>query len=133
MTIPDPIRVLLVDDEDATHFLHRRLIRRTLPTAATSVAFDGAEALDILQKAASRECPPPTHIWLDLNMPNIDGWRFLEGYQSIKWPSESLPKITIVTSSPNHRDRQKALENPVVSDYVEKFMDIKTCEEILCS
>ena len=75
--------------------------------------------------------PCPTHIWLDLQMPQLDGWSFLKEYLALPASSHCNPAITIVTSSPNPSDQSRALGVPRVVAYVEKFVTAEECLRIL--
>ncbi len=133
MTATTPIRVLLVDDEPSTHFLHKRVISKAAPGAVTVSAMNGRDAIEYMMRARFDQEVCPTHIWLDLQMPHLDGWSFLEEYMSLNDCQLCNPKITIVTSSPDPRDRERALGNPLVNAYVEKFVDKQQCHDLLFS
>ena len=132
MNTPPEIRVLLVDDEPSTHFLHKRIIRKAAPAASTISVMNGQEALEYL-RVARRELsqPCPTHIWLDLQMPQLDGWSFLKAYLELDHSENCNPSIAIVTSSPNPADQSRALSIPAVVAYVEKFVTPEECRRIL--
>ncbi len=133
MQATQSIRVLLVDDEPSTHFLHKRVIGKAAPGAMTVSVMNGRDALDYLLRARMEHAVCPTHIWLDLQMPQLDGWSFLEEYMALNEHGKCSPSITIVTSSPNPRDRDRAMQNPLVSAYVEKFVGTDQCRELLFS
>ena len=125
------IRVLLVDDEPSTHFLHKRVIKKAMPTASTISVMDGNAALEFIKRTHQGAEPCPTHIWLDLQMPNCDGWGFLEHYLPMAENAACRPVVTIITSSPNPKDQVRALGFPNVVAYVEKFMTPEECQRIL--
>lgn len=126
------IRVLLVDDEPSTHFLHKRIIRKAAPAASTISVMNGQEALEYLLDARRMSSEPcPTHIWLDLQMPQLDGWSFLKAYLELEHSDTCNPSIAIVTSSPNPADQTRALSIPSVVAYVEKFVTPEECLRIL--
>ena len=131
---PNPtreVRVLLVDDEPSTHFLHKRVIRKTMPEATTISVMNGEAALEVLDAARHDVSLCPTHIWLDLQMPKLDGWAFLEAYFQRPVEEDCRPTIAIVTSSPNPNDQLRALEVPYVVAYIEKFVTPEECRRIL--
>ena len=141
MSIPTPknaaadeaIRVLLVDDEPSTHFLHKRVIGKAAPRAMTISVMNGRAAIEYMRRARMSKEVCPTHIWLDLQMPQLDGWSFLEEYVSLSEESACKPSVTIVTSSPNPNDKMRALGNPMVTAYVEKFVTTDECKNLLFS
>ena len=81
---------------------------------------NGAEALEPLNQAMSQERNLPGVILLDINMPVMGGWEFLD-YLSEKYSQHVLPfKIFVISSSISLRDRQKALSYSIVEDYITK-------------
>ncbi len=133
MTSTTPIRVLLVDDEPSTHFLHKRVIRKAAPEAMTVSVMNGRDAIEYILRARFNQEVCPTHIWLDLQMPQLDGWSFLEEYMALNDHESCRPQVTVVTSSPDPRDRVRAMENPLVNAYVEKFVSTEVCRDLLFS
>ncbi len=131
MNTPTTVRVLLVDDEPTTHFLHKRVIRKANPEASTISVMNGRAALDFIMEARAGKEECPTHIWLDLQMPHLDGWSFLEAYFKMDEHTLCHPRITIVTSSPNPSDHIRAIGYPNVVAYVEKFVTPEECKRIL--
>ena len=127
------VRVLLVDDEPSTHFLHKRVIGKAAPHAMTISVMNGRDAIEYMRRARRAEEVCPTHIWLDLQMPHLDGWSFLEEYVSLSDEASCTPAVTIVTSSPNPNDKMRALGNPLVTAYVEKFVTTDECKSLLFS
>lgn len=81
---------------------------------------NGSEALEPLNQAMSQERNLPGVILLDINMPVMGGWEFLD-YLSEKYNQHVLPfKIFVISSSISLRDRQKALSYSIVEDYITK-------------
>ena len=132
-TAQEAIRVLLVDDEPSTHFLHKRVIGKAAPRAMTISVMNGRDAIEYMRRARRNGEACPTHIWLDLQMPHLDGWSFLEEYVTLNDEATCRPSVTIVTSSPNPNDKMRALGNPLVTAYVEKFVTTEECKDLLFS
>jgi CheY-like chemotaxis protein len=89
--------ISIVDDDPITIFGIRKLLDLTVSVNKIDTFSNGKSALDsILCKMESKE-PLPQIIFLDLNMPIMDGWEFLEAF--IKLPIAEKVRINIVTSS----------------------------------
>lgn len=103
--------VLLVDDDQANIFLCERLLKGTNKAKHVVAAIDGQEALDFMEKGLR-----PDLILLDIRMPVMDGFQFLEEFEKMNLP---IPVI-MLTSSVREEDRKKALSFKNVHEYLEK-------------
>ena len=72
--------VLLVDDDNDCNFFHQRILTTVGCTNLVDVANDGWEALDVLKAKALATSPGNGIIFLDINMPGLNGWEFLDEY-----------------------------------------------------
>lgn len=78
---------LLVDDNMATNFLNKNVIEKSGLSESVSIALNGAEAIN------SIKANTPSFIFLDINMPIMNGWEFLEAFQKLK---PELKKCAII-------------------------------------
>jgi len=115
--------ILLVDDSLSTNFYHQKLIEKTGITSEIHKVHDGLEALNYINKKGKykdKDCPKPNIIFLDINMPKMDGFEFLEHYA--KFPKKKRVEMIVVflTTSNWNKDRIKAMETDLVFDFIEK-------------
>lgn len=114
--------VLLVDDDNMTNFLHQRVLSKSSICADVKVAKNGQEGIQQLielnQVLASKE--DTVVVFLDLNMPILDGWGFLQEYAMNKNNLKFNTKIFVLSSSINPDDKEKAEENAHVDRYIYK-------------
>jgi len=101
---------LLVDDESVSNFVHRKLIERTGLGENIDTVTSGQDALQLINDCYSGTRPMPDVIFLDLNMPIMDGYSFLEAFNRLPVPIKKNMKVIIVTSSQDPRDKAKAKE-----------------------
>ncbi|WP_145350413.1 response regulator [Roseimaritima multifibrata] len=88
-------RVVLVDDDSTDNFLHKRVLEKS-GLVEEVIAFEQPEmALDYL---ASIEHPIDV-ICLDINMPKMNGFEFLEAYQKLEIAKKQLPLVVILSTS----------------------------------
>jgi CheY-like chemotaxis protein len=101
--------VLLVDDDDIFNFLNRKLLEGSGLVHNIHVALNGKEAMDLLNNYYAGSAALPDVIFLDLNMPVMDGFTFLQAFKRVSMDRRAMVKIIVVTSSENPKDMEKAL------------------------
>ena len=90
---------------------------------------NGSEAINFLRPIIEQNEKAPEIIFLDLNMPVMDGWQFLDEFITI--PTKKEIVIYIVSSSIDPQDYEKAKKYKNVSNYIVKPIEINHLEEIL--
>lgn len=106
MTLLDEI--LLVDDSESDLYLHRLVIDEAEVARTTTSAYDGREAMDYLTKPnAQGVVPHPELIFLDINMPRMDGWEFLAAYESAALPGPRASVVVMLTTSNDPEDAER--------------------------
>ncbi|NQY73759.1 MAG: response regulator [Candidatus Margulisbacteria bacterium] len=126
-----PIKVLLIDDNESCNFITERVLSKTGLAGDIAVKLNGKEALDYLMDIdKDRKISFPELIFLDINMPVMDGFEFLDQYEKAGF-NKKLTRIVMLTSSMMESDRQRAFKFQSVVDYLEKFMDVQKANEII--
>lgn len=127
--------ILLVDDDESDNFFHTLTIKETVICDQIKVVTDGRFALDYILKAIgpeqSEEFPKPDIIFLDINMPRMDGFDFLEEYNQIDEKLTSGIIISMLTTSLNPYDQERAKEIKVVREYKNKPLTPEMLQEIV--
>jgi CheY-like chemotaxis protein len=75
--------------------------------------------------------PLPHFIFLDINMPVVDGWLFMDEFVRLKPAFGQVPRVFIVSSSIDPRDMQRAADHPDIEGYIEKPISPDKYREIL--
>lgn len=119
--------VLLVDDSDATNELTSFHLRRLKLCDEIYVKKNGKEALLFLQEKKIS----PDLILLDINMPVMNGFEFLEAYSKLELSSKDSIIIVLLTSSSNPSDISSAQENSWVKGYFQKPLEKATILKII--
>jgi CheY-like chemotaxis protein len=96
--------VLLVDDDGIALMLYEIAIKKANFSQNISKATNGKLALELLTEREERGLPMPELIFLDLNMPVLNGWEFLKEYQKEFEPKDSKAKIIVLSSSVDPAD-----------------------------
>lgn len=111
--------ILLVDDDEISNYITEALIKEIDISETLSVATDGQQALDYLQQhpVANNKTDGHILVLLDLNMPVMDGFEFMDEYQQQSWKNKAT--IIMLTSSSNPKDMEKA-KNYDFAGYLQK-------------
>jgi CheY-like chemotaxis protein len=126
--------VLLVDDNPLTNIFNKKILEKNTVVQEIVTVNDGTEAIEYLTLSgnftdSSRMYHPPDLIMLDLTMPGMDGWDFLDEYSRIKSLKKTV--IIILTSSPNPEDERKARAYHDVDDFYVKPITAEKLEKIM--
>jgi CheY-like chemotaxis protein len=122
--------VLLVDDDHSTNFFHRLVLHNANIAEQIEVSINGEQALEYLQEALIEGNPLPEFIFLDINMPVMDGWEFLRAFDRLDNTVKRHCNIVILTTSINPDDREFALKQPNVKDFRNKPLTVEMLEEL---
>ncbi len=120
--------ILLVDDDPDDNFFHQIIINEMNIVHTIEIAKNGIEALAYLKKEDQK---PPDIIFLDLNMPKMNGWEFLEHYKNLDTSQKPKVLIIILTTSANPEHIEKAKEIQDVTGFETKPLTKEMLSKIL--
>lgn len=123
--------ILLVDDDKVTNFVSQRVIDRMGCTEKVEIAQNGLEAIDLLKAETDGKYICPDLIFLDINMPGMNGWEFLEEYKKLDEEQRGKHVIVMLTTSLNPDDRNKANEIEDISYFRNKPLTEQVVNDIL--
>ena len=126
----DPI-IAIIDDEETSQFMTKVAIRRVSSASRIIHFFNGKEALQFLGAQSTNESELPDIILLDLNMPLMDGWTFLDEFELIRPILKKNIKIFILTSSIDQNDIDKAKDYFKVVSFFSKPLSKEMFELIM--
>jgi len=122
--------VLLVDDNDTDNFISKRIIEITKFARRVEVKSSGKGALDYLKEHQGNIENIPNLIFLDINMPIVDGFVFLYEFEKFNELVKSKSKVIILSSSDNKRDIDKIVNNNHVIKFITKPLTEVALDEI---
>jgi CheY-like chemotaxis protein len=127
--------VLLVDDDDTTNYLNKRLLQEMQVCREVLVLKNGQEALVYLENVVStlpeQDVRWPNLILLDIKMPVMDGFEFLEEYHTRGFDYEDRIIILMLTSSASFYDLERLKKFPKVKKHYSKALTKYDVQEIM--
>jgi CheY-like chemotaxis protein len=118
--------IFLVDDDPINNLINKRLLGKVNISDHIVEFLDGEDALSQIEKLPKDD---QILILLDINMPVLNGWEFLDKYL-ISFPFRN-DRIVILSSSIDYLDRQKAKEFEIVSGFLEKPLTLDKIKEFI--
>lgn len=119
---------VLIDDSDIDLFIQKRFLEVYQFSKQLTSYRSAEEALEKLNDARLQTAPDV--IFLDLNMPNVDGFGFLEAFQALPNEVRDKSKIVVLTSSNSQEDKLQALAYQNVVHFVTKPLKQSDIEDL---
>ncbi|MBS1493727.1 MAG: response regulator [Bacteroidetes bacterium] len=126
--------ILLVDDDSICNSINKLLISKKILKEGRNDTFilaytEPVEGMKFLSNALDQKSYGKIIILLDINMPIMTGWEFLEEYAKLS-QNETEVKVYILTSSVNYSDIERAKANEYVEDFISKPITSKNLDEL---
>ena len=121
-------RTLLIDDSDIDLFIQRRFLEVYHFSTELQLFKSAEEALSWLRDIDVTAVPDI--IFLDLNMPEVDGFAFLRAFNDLSAPVQAKAKIVVLTSSNSSKDREQAFSFKNVIQFITKPLKQTDIEEL---
>jgi len=124
-------KVLLVEDDPITIMVCERIIKMTAFSEEVISCDNGLKAINHIKDIiADPAITNPDIIFLDINMPVMNGWDFLEAFSALKDQLSFIPRIYILSSTVDPEDYKKAESFGTVTSFLSKPLDKKFLDEI---
>ena len=121
---------MLVDDNLDDNFFHEREIKKSDCATIIILKNSGTEALAYLRSMKANKDPCPDLIFLDINMPGMNGWEFLKEYHQLDKELQVPEVLIMLTTSDNPDDEARSKKWGIVSDYITKPLTKEVMEAI---
>ncbi len=119
------LKILIIDDDSIVLLVQRKLLQRCEFNNPISSFTKGEKALEFLKEENASQ---PFLIFLDINMPGMNGWQFLNEIKNLKGSQNIF--VIMVTSSIDNFDREVAEKFQNVIGFMEKPITGKDCSRI---
>ncbi len=128
--------ILVIDDDEPTNFFTRIILEEADCCTHIKTVQSGQEALDYLAQSEKPGADPnlypsPDLIFLDINMPAMNGWEFLDEYRNLSIAPQHKIIMVMLTTSLFPEDKAKAGRSPEISGFENKPLTLDKLERIL--
>jgi two-component system, chemotaxis family, response regulator Rcp1 len=126
--------ILLIDDNPNENYLHTYIIEEADVCNHLKTVYDGEDALLYIEEARignGKEFPKPDLIFLDINMPRMNGFDFLDEFKELDEKVKSGIVIVILSTSDNSTDVDRAMKVKEVREFIIKPLDSNTLKRII--
>ena len=122
---------MLVDDNRDDNFIHERTIRKNDAADIVVAKQTGEEALEYLKSKRTNENVHPDLVFLDINMPGMNGWEFLDAYGKLDKEFRCKAIVVMLTTSEDPDDKMKAEAMNIASDFKTKPLTQEMLEDVI--
>ena len=128
--IKEPLHILIIDDDEINNFIAAKLIDKIPPAAKVSTCLNGQEGINYVKSKLTNQDEFPDIIFLDINMPLMNGWDFLEEYELIKDKIKKKVVINMLSSSVYNDDISKAQTFTTVNKFISKPLTVEKIKDL---
>ncbi len=122
--------VLLLDDNGATNVIHAKFISKANCVEQILKFQCAIKALKHLKSEAPKS---PDLIFVDINMPVMNGWKFLEEFEKMNSPEKKESIVVLLSTSLSSNDREKASKTKSIDEVRLKPLTVKAVQEIVAN
>ncbi len=123
--------VLLIDDDKATNFFNQRVVTKHESFCQVNTVQSGLAALEYLDKVKNNKATKPDLIFLDINMPAMNGWEFLIEFSKLDQAITEGIKVILLSTSSNPDDVRASAKNHSVDDFINKPLSLDLLDNVL--
>lgn len=120
----------IVDDDKLYQFGMKRMLRHVAVPTEVVQFYNGLQAIEYLQQHKDKKAQLPDVIFLDINMPVMNGWQFLETFVKLKLHPEKHITIYMVTSSVDNAEILRAASYKEIKNYIIKPISIDSLKDV---
>ncbi len=123
------LQLLVIDDDEINIFIIRKIVEKTGAAIEMVSKNNGQQAIDYLNKSIAEGKELPSLVLIDINMPVMNGWEFLEAYQELN--IDKPVNMYILSSSVYENDIEKTKTYPLVKGFISKPLSMERLNELI--
>jgi len=123
--------ILLIDDDKATNYIHSLYLNEWDCTENIYTALNGQEALDFLKSNEEFQANKPSLILLDINMPVMNGFEFMEKYKTLDEDLKATIVVVMLTSSLHEADQERASQLDDLRSFMHKPLSKEQMQAVM--
>ncbi|WP_298478906.1 response regulator [uncultured Maribacter sp.] len=124
--------VCIIDDDSIFVYIAKRLMKESNFCEKILVFENGKQGIEGLLEIDKNKKEMPSIIFLDLSMPIMSGWEFLDSYANAQISNKDDLKIIVMSSSINPNEIEMIKAYPMVTDYIVKPITPSDLDKIIC-
>ncbi len=128
--IEAPKNVLFIDDDKATNFFNKKIARNYGKFSTIVAVQSGSEGLNYIKNCLDSKNGKPDLIFLDINMPAMNGWEFLKEFKKLEQNLTQGIEIVILSTSTEPKDINEFKKCKKLLDFINKPIDISILNEV---
>ena len=127
--LDNKINLLVIDDDDINIFIIKKIVEKTGFDINMVAKSNGLQAIDYIKETIAANKPLPHLVLIDINMPVMNGWEFVEAYQTLN--IQEAVDLYILSSSVYENDIEKTKSYPSVKGFISKPLSIERLKELI--
>lgn len=123
-------KLVLIDDSPIDHYIMRSMLHNNRSCTQATYTFDGSLVLEFMEENKADKDRLPDAIFLDLTMPGLSGWEFLERFEKLKDTLHKQVDLHVITSSISEADRERTVKYHSVTSFISKPLSKQAINDI---
>jgi CheY-like chemotaxis protein len=122
--------IFLIDDDEVTNFINKRIIKLNLPEVEIHVATNFTEAIQQIKQRNADKLPTFDAIMVDINMPDMEGWEFIDLMATDEFYFTNQTSFFMLSSSVFEHDLNRSKTKNIIRSFYLKPLDANKVKEI---